>query len=147
MSVESMQSSSIVLLHHDHQVIPVLSPYYLWHPYIPHFLFKEFFHYLLVSFPFFCIHMHGVQGDIFAHKPIKKVTLVALSYRLRSFVVIHITSVPPSVIMRGPIIIKLQALTPFFCLRLFVVVYIGTNTIYRFLLPEAVCCCLQMFTF
>ena len=59
------------------------------------FLIRRIF-YLLASFPFFnCIYMHGVQykWDIFGHKPIKKVTLVALSYPLRRFVVIHVTSV------------------------------------------------------
>ena len=41
----------------------------------------------------------------FGHKPIKKITLVAFSYRLRYFVVIHISYITaPSLIVRGQVI-------------------------------------------
>ena len=60
--------------------VPVLSPCFLWHPYFPHFFIQSSFYF----FPFFTAFISMVC-NIFGHKPINKVTLVAFRYRLRCF--------------------------------------------------------------
>ena len=39
----------------DSYPIPILSLFFLYHPYIPHFLIQRIF-YFLVSFLFYCMH-------------------------------------------------------------------------------------------
>ena len=92
----------------------------------PFFNWTNFFIYLS---PFlFLLHSHAscaIEKGTLGHNSHNKVTLVALSYRLRHFVVILYFSAP-SFIGRGPTIRKLEAQTPFtsfYYPRLFVVVY------------------------
>ena len=82
-------------------VIPVLSPCFLYHPYISHFLIRRIF-YLLVSFLF---------------------------------------------LLHNCVQVLVQKCIRFCGKRTWNRQVIDINNIYKFLLPEAVCCCLQTCNF
>ena len=76
--------------------IPILSPFFLYHPYIPHSLIRRIF--LFSSLPFFlCMHaLHKASGFIGGKgaRPLKKLsfcqTMVMLDYVcVHSFMITH----------------------------------------------------------